>query len=128
MDINKKANSNGTRILIVDDEKIERTTLAGILQARGFDIHMAADGEETVRVAEVFEPELIIMGIDMPRMDGRKACERIRSMKLTSRPTIIMVSSLSDNDVLADALRKGADDFVIKPVNDVVLLAKIDAT
>lgn len=118
---------NSKKVLIVDDSKTARDRLSDMLKERNYDIRFAADGKEAVKVAKVFDPTLILINVVMPGMGGIEACERIRSIRLAARPTIIMISSVSEHEVIAEALSRGADEFVMKPVNDVELLARIDA-
>src|SRR3972149_1934858 len=106
MDTKIETDNNCARVLIVDESRQGRAILSDMLRGRGFDIRLAADGEEALKVAAVFEPELVIIDLVMPGMDGMEVCERIRSMKLASRPAIIMVSALSYNEVIAEALCK----------------------
>jgi two-component sensor histidine kinase len=98
-----------------------------MLKGRDYEIRFAADGLEAIKVAKAFDPALILMDVLMPGMNGIEACEQIRSVRLATRPTIIMVSGVSEHGIIAEALCRGADEFVMKPVNNQELLARIDA-
>ncbi|MBE9531331.1 MAG: response regulator, partial [Proteobacteria bacterium] len=75
-----KSAFNSSRVLIVDDSKTARNQLLTILKSRNYIIRYAANGEEAVKVAEEFNPSLILMDVMMPIMDGIEACELIRSI------------------------------------------------
>lgn len=123
----KHANKDAKRVLIADDSKTARDLLSAILKERNYDIRFATNGEEAVRVAKEFNPLVILMDVMMPGMSGIEACEQIRTIRLEARPTIIMVSTASEHEVIAEALCRGADEFVMKPVSKIELLARIDA-
>lgn len=115
------------RVFIVDDDLMIKVMLEDILHAHGYQTYHASNGREAVRLVKEHTPEIILMDIVMPEMDGIAACKAIRSMTLPIRPSIIMISSKSDKDAIVEALEKGADDFITKPVDDMELIARIKA-
>ena len=115
------------RVLIVDDDLMIKVMLEDILHAHGYQTYHASNGREAVRLVKEHTPEIILMDIVMPEMDGIAACKAIRSTTLPIRPSIIMVSNKSDKDAIIEALEKGADDFITKPVDDMELIARIHA-
>ena len=116
------------RVLIVDDDLMIKVMLEDILHAHGYQTYHASNGREAVRLVKEHTPEIILMDIVMPEMDGIAACKAIRSATtLPIRPSIIMVSNKSDKDAIIEALEKGADDFITKPVDNMELIARIHA-
>ena len=115
------------RVLIVDDDLMIKVMLEDILHAHGYQTYHASNGREAVRLVKEHTPEIILMDIVMPEMDGIAACKAIRSITLPIRPSIIMVSNNSDKDAIVEALEKGADDFIIKPIDGMELIARIHA-
>jgi len=100
------------RILMVDDDPSIRKFVQANLQARGYDVLTAGDGEEAIRMAENGKPDLIILDIIMPEMDGFEVCRRIRN--LSSLPIIMLSAREGENDKeKCDAC--GADDYLTKP-------------
>lgn len=111
-----------TKILVVDDEPKIRLFIRANLEARGYEVHLAQDGVEAVDTAGRVLPDLIILDVNMPRMDGIEACRLIR--RWTDTP-IIMLSVREDQKDKVLALDEGADDYVTKPFGIEELLARI---
>ena len=112
-------------ILVVEDQEDNRRIVRDLLTSVGFDLIEATTGEEGVRLAETRRPDLILMDIQMPVLDGYEATRRIKSMAELRHIPIIVVTSyaLSGDDVKARAA--GADAYVAKPFSPRELLAKI---
>jgi two-component system KDP operon response regulator KdpE len=111
-----------TRVLVVDDEPKIRMFIRANLEARGYEVHLAQDGIEAVETAARIDPDVVVLDVNMPRMNGIEACRRIREW--ADMPIII----LSVRDEEADkvkALDEGADDYVTKPFGIEELLARI---
>lgn len=115
------------RVLIVDDDLMLKVMFEDILHAHGYKTYHASNGREAVRLVKEHTPEIILMDIVMPEMDGIAACKAIRSITLPVRPSIVVVSNISDKDAIVEALEKGADDFIIKPIDGMELIARIHA-
>ena len=111
-----------TRILIADDEPKIRMFLRANLNARGYEVHLAQDGLEAVEMAGQVLPDLIILDVNMPRMNGIDACRRIREW--ADMPIIILSVRDEEKDKVR-ALDEGADDYVTKPFGMEELLARI---
>lgn len=111
-----------TRILVVDDEHRYVWTTQVILEARGYEVLVARDGETAVEIAANDEPDLIILDVKMPGMDGYDACLRIREF---STVPIIMLTALAEDVNKVEGLYVGADDYVTKPFSAEELLARI---
>ncbi len=111
-----------TKILVVDDEPKIRMFIRANLEARGYEVHLAQDGVEAVEKAALISPEVIILDVNMPRMDGIEACRRIREWANTP---IIVLSVRGDEKDKVRALNEGADDYITKPFGVEELLARI---
>jgi response regulator NasT len=111
------------RILIADDEPRVAEGLRALLQALGHEIAgLAYDGSETVALAQVLQPDLILLDIKMPKLDGIAATERI----MASRPIpIILVTAYSDETLVQRAIAAGVMGYLVKPVDRRELLAAI---
>ena len=112
------------RILIVDDERQITRVLQRSLSTRGYDIHVAADGEAALQTFKDWTPDLVVTDLSMPHLDGLELCRRLRSF---SDVPIIVLSVKGDERVKVDALDAGADDYVTKPFGIDELVARIRA-
>ena len=111
-------------ILVVDDERVLRDGIKAVLSGEGFEVRTARDGDEALKKIAEKRPDLVLLDIMMPKMNGFRCCERIRG---TDR--ILPVIFLTAKDAEADQVRGiglGADDFVSKSASDAVLLARIN--
>jgi two-component system KDP operon response regulator KdpE len=111
-----------TKILVVDDEPKIRMFIRANLEARDYEVHLAQDGAEAVEMAARLMPDVIVLDVNMPRMDGIEACKRIREW---SNVPIIILSVREDEKDKVRALNEGADDYVTKPFGIEELLARI---
>jgi two-component system, cell cycle response regulator DivK len=113
------------RILIIEDQDDNRTIMRDLLNTAGYSLIEAVDGEEGVKLAQSERPDLILMDIQLPILDGYEATRRIRaSVELKSIPIIAVTSyALSGDDVKARAA--GCDSYVAKPFSPRELLAKV---
>jgi two-component system KDP operon response regulator KdpE len=110
------------KVLVADDEPKILMFIRANLEARGYEVHLAQDGVEGVEVAGMMAPDVIVLDVNMPRMDGIEACRRIRQW---SSVPIIMLSVRGDEKDKVRALDEGADDYVTKPFGIEELLARI---
>ena len=110
------------KVLVADDEPNIRMFIRANLEARGYQIYLAQDGVEAVEMAERFLPDIIVLDVNMPRMDGIEACHRIREW---ANMPIIILSVRGDEKDKVRALDEGADDYVTKPFGIEELLARI---
>ncbi len=113
------------RILVADDEKDMVTGLRDNLQFEGFEVLTAADGEEALKVATEQSPDLILLDIMMPKIDGLEVCRRLREAGY--RIPILMLTAKSQEIDIVRGLEVGADDYVTKPFSIRELLARIKA-
>lgn len=110
------------RILLVDDEVSIRRGLTPLLASRGFEVECARNGEEALRAWERASPDLIVLDLGLPDMEGSEVCRRIRKQALV--PIIVLSARGSEVDKIA-ALDQGADDYMTKPFGPEELLARI---
>ncbi len=112
--------------LIADDSKIIRMILSKIMNNLKFEVIEAEDGEEVVELCETKEPEIIIMDTRLPILDGLDAMYKIREMQRIRQPKIIFCSSMSDPARIREALDGGADDYIMKPFDEEIILCKLE--
>jgi two-component system KDP operon response regulator KdpE len=113
-----------TRILVVDDEPAIRKLLRANLEKSGFDAMSAGDGAEALKLVEREAPDLLVLDIIMPRMDGFETCRRLREW---SPIPIIMLSAKDEEQDKVKCLEIGADDYITKPFGSGELVARIKA-
>ena len=114
-------------ILIVEDSPTELFQMTKALEKGGFRVEGAADGEEALRKARDMRPDLILMDIVMPGMDGFRATRALSNDPATKSIPVIMVSSKDQESDRVWGLRQGAVDFIVKPVKPALLLEKAQA-
>ena len=115
------------KILLVEDNEMNRDMLARRLQRKGYEVVIAVDGEEAVRMAQSQAPDLILMDIRLPVMDGWEAAKRLKADAATSGIPIISLTAHAMAGDREKCLAVGADDYDTKPVDFKRLLGKIDA-
>ena len=113
------------RILVAEDETNLRDFISRNLRARGFTVFEAASGLEAMAVWEREQPDLLILDLMMPHMDGLEVCRRVR--EVSTAPIIVVTALDADSDKVA-ALDLGADDYITKPFSIEELLARVRAT
>jgi DNA-binding response OmpR family regulator len=113
------------RILVVDDEPDIRRLVAEALEATGYDVRTAANGEEAIRAASLYIPDLVLLDIMMPGMDGFTVYERLRARPVDLKSPIIFLTARREiNDKLL-GFEKGAADYITKPFHIKELLARV---
>ncbi|RDE19134.1 EAL domain-containing protein [Motiliproteus coralliicola] len=118
-------NSPSSTILIIDDESFPRATLEALLLPEGYRVETCSGGEQGLRAAERLRPDLILLDVMMPILDGYEVCRRLRANKALAAIPIIMVTALDDADSRIQGLEAGADDFITKPFNSAELRARV---
>ena len=113
------------RILVIEDQEDNRRILRDLLTSVGYDLIEAGTGEEGVTLAETQRPDLILMDIQLPGMDGYETTRRIKANPALRRVPIIAVTSYALSGDDAKALAAGCDAYVTKPFSPRALLAKI---
>jgi DNA-binding response OmpR family regulator len=113
------------RILVTEDEKDLADALAKGLERQGYAVDVAYDGEESLRLAEVNEYDLLVLDLNLPKVDGMEVCQRLRDSG--SSIGILMLTARASLDSRVDGLDIGADDYLVKPFHFPELLARIRA-
>ncbi|MBP8001341.1 MAG: response regulator [Chloroflexi bacterium] len=116
--------SNPT-VLIVDDEVMGQKALEALLLGHGYTLVFATNGEEAVRKTLEIRPDLILLDVMMPGMDGFAVCRQLRANSLVAEVPIIMVTALDDQASRLQGIEAGADDFITKPFNRTELRARV---
>ena len=122
-----KAESEQLKILIADDSDSDRLILKAMVRRQGHEAIEARDGVEAVEQYRQHHPDLVLLDVMMPRMDGMQAAAKIKALAGEVMVPLIFLTSLSDADALARCLEAGGDDFLSKPYNRVIIEAKIKA-
>src|SRR5713101_1041952 len=110
------------RVLLVDDEASIQRAIAPLLRSRGYEVQLASLGAEALKSVTEHAPDLIVLDLGLPDMEGPEVCRRIRSMSAV--PIIVLSARRAESDKVA-ALDLGADDYVTKPFGPEELLARI---
>ncbi|HET8866258.1 MAG TPA: response regulator transcription factor [Gracilimonas sp.] len=114
-------------ILVVDDEKDLLDLIEYNLKKEGFDVLKAENGEEGIKIAKEHKPDLVLMDIMMPKMDGMEAVEVIRADDELKSIPIIFLTARSDEKTEVEGLNKGGDDYITKPISTTKLISRIKA-
>jgi DNA-binding response OmpR family regulator len=112
-------------ILIVDDEASIFEVLEGLLYREGYDLTYVSSGTEAIAKLDEIQPDVILLDLMMPEMDGIETCQKIKAVERWQPIPIIMVTALSSKEDLARSLEAGADDFLSKPINSLELRARV---
>jgi two-component system cell cycle response regulator len=113
------------RVLVVDDIPANVKLLEAKLGAEYFDVVTANSGEQALSLIEKELPDIVLLDVMMPGMDGFEVCKRIKSNPATAHLPVVMVTALDQVSDRVQGLESGADDFLTKPVNDVALFARV---
>jgi two-component system cell cycle response regulator len=113
------------RVLVVDDVEVNVRLLEAKLSSEYFTVLTASSGSEALALAQSERPDIILLDVMMPEMDGFEACRRLKADPQTAEIPVVMVTALSETADRVRGLQSGADDFLTKPVNDVALFARV---
>jgi len=115
-------------ILVIEDYPDTRTLLSSLLRSRGYMVVEAGDGKEGLRQANRVNPDLILMDLALPELDGVEATRQMRQRQALSQTPIFAVSAFATSDVRDDALAAGCNEVFTKPLEIEPFLGKIRAT
>jgi CheY-like chemotaxis protein len=104
-------------VLIADDDPMTRALVRGSLEQMGFEVAEASDGAEALDVLSKHKPDLMLLDIKMPIMDGIETLKKLRKLPEGKNLPVIMLTGLADSDSAAKAAAAGATDYVTKPIN-----------
>lgn len=118
--------SETPRILVAEDDKFHRELTARLLRGRGYEVTTVQDGEEAVRSALEQLPDLVVLDVNMPRLDGYEVARLLRRAPLTAAvPIVFLTSRAQDLDYLI-GFEAGANHYLTKPVDSPLLLKTVD--
>jgi CheY-like chemotaxis protein len=116
-----------SRILIVDDNPTNREIIRETLRVQEYEFDEATDGFDAVEKATANVPDLILMDISMPRLDGVSALHALKANKRTSAVPVVMVTASSADDYMAKCFDEGARDYIVPPFSEIVFRARVNA-
>lgn len=112
-------------VLVVDDEAVNRKLAQELLSSRGYQVAVASDGEEAISKVRTIRPDLILLDVMMPRLDGLQTCRILKQDDETRLIPVVLLTALSSMEDRVAGIEVGADDFLTKPFNKVELLARV---
>ena len=113
------------RVLIADDEPNIVASLEFLMEQAGFEVKVAANGKEALDLVASFRPDLLILDVMMPEMNGYEVCQRLKSDPATRAVRVVMLSAKGRDVEVAKGLELGADAYVTKPFSTRELVAKV---
>ena len=116
---------NGPLVMVVDDEPTNRAVCRGALRNAGYEVIEAGSGQEAIKLASEHHPDVILMDIMMPGMDGLECTQHLRSQAETSDIPVIVISALASNDDVVRGLEHGADEYLTKPIRATELTLRV---
>ncbi len=123
--LNAMADRVRPTVLIVDDDELQRNLVAKILEAQNYNLLFGVGGADALNILRKVRPDLILMDVQMPDIDGIEATRRLKLMPQMASVPVMMLTGKSEGTTVADSLKAGAVDFVVKPFNRDTLMAKV---
>jgi len=111
-------------VLVVDDVTANRDLIEGLLEGRGYDVRQARDGNEALAMVRASQPDVVLLDIDMPLMDGITVCRAIKDDPATRLVPVVLITAASDRETRIRGLEAGADDFLTKPFDGTELIVR----
>ena len=115
-------------ILVVDDNEMNRDMLSRRLKRQEYDVVMAEDGEKALELLQLHSFDLVLLDIMMPKLSGYEVLEQIKKNPATQHLPVIMISAVDDLDSVVKCVEMGAEDYLFKPFNPVLLKARVSAS
>lgn len=113
------------KILIADDNQANRELLEAYLATYDCETDIAVDGQDTLAKVKSFQPDLILLDVMMPKLNGFEVCQKLRADPATKKVMVLMVTALNEAGDIERGVNAGTDDFVSKPVNKNELLKRV---
>jgi two-component system alkaline phosphatase synthesis response regulator PhoP len=113
------------KILIAEDDESILQLLSTVFSLEDYEVFCATDGEEAIRIWREDNPEVVLLDIQLPKMDGYQVCKAIKSDSTTSHVKVIMLSGMTQDYEFIKALKAGCDDFIKKPFSLTFLVEKV---
>lgn len=110
-----------SRILVVEDSPTALYVVADMLIKAGHQVLKATDGEEALRLAAQEQPELILLDVILPKLNGYQVCRQLKAMPQTQQIPVVMITSKSKSSDRSWGIEQGADGYIVKPVNEEAL-------
>ena len=117
--------TKGARILLVDDTQANREVLCALLESEGYKIFMAPDGPSALRIADRTNPDLILLDVMMPGMNGYEVCRRLKREDKTRETPVIFITAETDTSAVVEGFQVGGVDYIPKPFRDAEVLVRV---
>ena len=114
-------------VLVVDDEPDNFDVIESLLSDRPYQLHYVSNGIDALASLDLFQPDVILLDVMMPGLDGIEVCARIKAMPDWHTVPIVIVTALTEKKDLARCMAAGADDFITKPINGIELRARVQS-
>ena len=115
-----------SNILIVDDDSRGRETLEAILTGLGHNLHFSENGLDALKQAKILQPDLILLDVNMPGIDGFEVCRRLRADPILAAVPVVMTTALDEKKDRIQGIEAGADDFITKPIDRMEIRARVN--
>jgi len=122
----KQQTSETTKILIAEDQDDLREMIAHTLRLSGYEVVSAENGERAVQLATKTNPDLIILDYELPRLNGRQVCKRLKALETFTNTPIVIISSYGNPRYMEASLEAGAEEFIRKPFELDHLIQRVD--
>ena len=122
----KQKTSETTKILIAEDQDDLREMIAHTLRLSGYEVVSAKNGERAVQLATKINPDLIILDYELPRLNGRQVCKRLKALETFTNTPIVIISSYGNPRYMEASLEAGAEEFIRKPFELDHLIQRVD--
>ena len=119
------AKKNRMRVLVVDDDPLVRNLLAAVLHDASFDLDEAVDGHDALAIASVHPPDVVVVDVMMPGLDGFEVCRALRADPAFATTRIVVLTAKSSNGAREEAFDAGADAFFTKPFSPLDLIETV---
>jgi putative two-component system response regulator len=123
--INAATKESRARVLVVEDDGANLAALVELLKAEGYRVEAAADGDAAIAAIELAAPDLVLLDVGLPGIDGFEVCRRIKQNAATRLIPVVLVTGMGEREHRIDGINAGADDFLTKPINVEELQARV---